>query len=344
MKIIIEYDSIWKNSFLDGGNNCELPKKGRQYVASGQLLTEKSFTERQITLNTVIGVLSRLIGDQRKLYQARKSDDYYFRDIEDKITFVDTPEYSHEIVYLRNVSGNIDKNSFAGEVSIPKEIFASEAGRQLWAVLFLNTEELYAFICNDMLKLKSSRLFAPLLIEERMREISKTKKTEYQKIAGYNEAVQKVFETFPGEYSFQDKKTGEVTAISLENTSLENLYCSALYMQLERLKKEFDVSPLLTPKGGIGGFSKRLCTVKDFVGKYTDKKKPVYGNPFLFKHRAKGVGEQMLTLKKASGTLTISCNIASEQGQELKEMIENAGVSAFPLGKKGLAYVSKIIV
>jgi hypothetical protein len=41
MKMIIEYDSIWKNSFLDGSNDCELPQKGRKYAASGSSLNEK---------------------------------------------------------------------------------------------------------------------------------------------------------------------------------------------------------------------------------------------------------------------------------------------------------------
>ena len=344
MRIIIEYDSIWKNSFLDGSNACKLPKKGRKYIASGASLNKKSFTERQITHNTVMGVLSRLIGDQRKLYQARASDNYYFKELENKITFIDTPEQcSFEIVFLRNISGNLDKNGSAGEISIPKEIFDSEVARQLWAVLWLSIDELYTFICNDVLKLKSERIFAPLLIEERLKEIKCIKKNEFQKTNGYLEATQKVTEVFSEAYSTADKNNpSERVNLPLEKTTLENLYCSALYIQLERLKKRFDVSALLTSKGGIGGFSKRLCTIKDFKGKYTNKKKPVYGNPFLFKQKVKGIGQQTFTLKKASGNLSILIDVDSNKGQELKQFIENAGVSAFSLGKKGLAYVSKI--
>jgi hypothetical protein len=54
------------------------------------------------------------------------------------------------------------------------------------------------------------------------------------------------------------------------------------------------------------------------------------------------VGKVESTLQKASGVLEITLNISPEKAQELKQMIANAGVSAFPLGKKGLAYVSKI--
>jgi hypothetical protein len=34
MQIIIEYESSWRNSFLDGSNNEPLPKGGRNFIAS----------------------------------------------------------------------------------------------------------------------------------------------------------------------------------------------------------------------------------------------------------------------------------------------------------------------
>ncbi|MDO8453645.1 MAG: hypothetical protein Q7S59_03635, partial [Sulfurimonas sp.] len=79
MKIEIEYEASWRNSFLDGSNDEVLPKNGRKYIASSTNLKQKeNFIERTVTLNTVMGLLNRLIGDQRKLYQARKEDKYYF--------------------------------------------------------------------------------------------------------------------------------------------------------------------------------------------------------------------------------------------------------------------------
>ena len=69
MKITIEYESSWRNSFLDGNNNEPLPKKGRDFVGSmTSLKKEGNFLVREITLDTVMGILNRLIGDQRKLY------------------------------------------------------------------------------------------------------------------------------------------------------------------------------------------------------------------------------------------------------------------------------------
>ena len=34
MKIVIDYEASWRNSFLDGVNDEPLPKKGRNFVAS----------------------------------------------------------------------------------------------------------------------------------------------------------------------------------------------------------------------------------------------------------------------------------------------------------------------
>jgi len=89
MKIIIEYDSSWRNSFLDGSNNEPLPKKGRKFIGSMTSLRKpENFKKHELTLDTVMGVLNRLIGDQRKLYQARKdADHYFFKDLESSITF-----------------------------------------------------------------------------------------------------------------------------------------------------------------------------------------------------------------------------------------------------------------
>ena len=47
-------------------------------------------------------------------------------------------------------------------------------------------------------------------------------------------------------------------------------------------------------------------------------------------------------LTKASGQLEINIDIDKDKAREIKTMIENAAVSSFYLGKKGLAYVSDL--
>ena len=55
-----------------------------------------------------------------------------------------------------------------------------------------------------------------------------------------------------------------------------------------------------------------------------------------------GIGRTNLLMTKASGTLEININIDREKAKEIKTMIDNAGVSSFYLGKKGLAYITDI--
>jgi hypothetical protein len=62
MQIIIEYESCWRNSFLDGSNNEALPKKGRKFIASmTNLKKEENYIKRDISFETVMGILNRLI-------------------------------------------------------------------------------------------------------------------------------------------------------------------------------------------------------------------------------------------------------------------------------------------
>ncbi len=130
-----------------------------------------------------------------------------------------------------------------------------------------------------------------------------------------------------------------------EQLPLISLYASALYLQIERLSKKYDLSNTLTKSGGLSGISKRGFTKKDFMDRYTTgSKKLIWGNPFLLKEKKKGEGEVVSILSKASGQLIINLNISKDQARDLEERIENAGVSSFYLGKKGLAYVTDIRV
>ena len=120
------------------------------------------------------------------------------------------------------------------------------------------------------------------------------------------------------------------------------LYCAALYVQISRLGNAY-ISTALSKKGGITGISKRGFTPKDFMERYTTgSKKPIWGNPYQLKEKRKGEGEVVSLLTKANGTLDIHLDIPEEKAEQLKNMIEAAGVSSFYLGKKGLAYVDVI--
>jgi len=336
MKIIIEYESCWRNSFLDGSNNEALPTKGRKFIGSMTSLKKpENFIKREITLDTVMGILNRLIGDQRKLYQARNEEeygDYYFKDIEPLIRFTDKPTRinDNEVTYIRNMTGSTDQNSFTGIIKVQDPLFLSDYSPEFWGILALDFNELCDFIIHKN-KVSKSIPLDPISIISKLELLNKEKSIPNEGIE--NEALQVLNQHFP-EANYLSNK-GEIIPIMF--------YCSALYLQLERLSERFDMSSAKTKAGGISGISKRSFTKKNFMDRFTTgKQKIIWGNPYIRKERIKGVGEVTSFMTKASGTLEIDIDIDRDNAKKLEKIIEDAGVSSFYLGKKGLAYVSKI--
>jgi hypothetical protein len=332
MKIEIEYEASWRNSFLDGDNNEALPKKGRKFIGSITALKKsENYIEREVTHNTVMGILNRLIGEQRKLYQARNDENYFFKEIEPLVSFNDNIKVeNNELVYLRNMSGNTDQNSFTGMIKTNDEMFTSDYSQEFWGVLALDIDELLKFIAHGR-EINESIVLDPLIISDRFVEIGKIKALddEEQVLSALN-VLEKKFEGT----NYKNNK-GKVVPL--------NLYCSALYLQLERLSSQYDLSSALTKSGTITGISKRLFTKKDFMNRFTTgEKKKIFGNPYIAKSFVEGEGQVTSMLTKASGVLEITIDISRDEAKALKKMIENAGVSSFYLGKKGLAYVRSI--
>ena len=336
MKITIDYDSCWRNSFLGGSNNEALPKNGREFLGSmTSLKTEGNFKVCENTLDTVMGILNRLIGDQRKLYQARSKmheNTYYFEDLESKVTFSDKPQLTQEMTFIRNMKGSTDQNSFTGMIKVTDPVFTSEYSSKFWGVLSLDIVNLCDFIVDEELNEVNIEL-EPLSIISRLELLNKEKPQENEGVVA--KAVEVLRSVYPDIEYFNKK--GQVMTISL--------YCSALYLQLSRLQEKYDMSSAKTKAGGISGISKRGFTKKDFMDRYTTgSKKMIWGNPFIKKEKIKGQGEVTSMMTKASGQLEIIIDVDREKGLEIKQLIENAGVSSFYLGKKGLAYVSNIRV
>lgn len=334
MKITIDYESSWRNSFLDGSNNEPLPKSGRKFIGSmTNLKKEGNFIKREVTLDTVMGVLNRLIGDQRKLYQARNDDSYYFKNIEESVKYEDKPSsINTEMTYIRNITGSTDQNSYTGMIKVSDPMFSSDYTPEFWGVLALDFDELCEFIISET-PVTTTIEANPLTIISRLEELNKEKAVTNDGKA--SKTVEVLKKTFPDILYLNRKE--EIVPISL--------YCSALYLQLERLAQRFDVTSAKTKSGAISGISKRGFTKKDFMNRFTtgDKKK-IWGNPYILKERIKGIGEVTSLMTKANGKLEIELNIERTQAKEIQSMIKNAGVSSFYLGKKGLAYVSNIRV
>lgn len=332
MRITIEYESSWRNSFLAGSNNEPLPKTGRKFIGSMTSLKKaEHYIEREVSLDTVMGVLNRLIGDQRKLYQSRQQPHYFFRELEPIVNFNDYPSHvSNEVVYIRNITGSTDQNAYTGMIKVSEPIFTSDYSSELWGILALSIDDLCDFIIEETPTQKTLDL-DPLTITSAFEEINTLKTLPQEgKVKVAFDILNHHFDKFKGV-----NNKNEVYPLAL--------YCSGLYLQLERLEKRYDMRSAKTKSGGLSGISNNGFTKKDFMGRYTTgEKKKIWGNPYVRKERLKGLGEVTSVLKKASGKLEIEIPVEREKAKEIKLMIENAGVSSFYLGKKGLAYVSHI--
>ena len=332
MQIIIEYESSWRNSFLDGEDNTVK----RNFIGSMTALNDKkaeNYKSRSITKNTVMGILNRLIGEQRKLYDARSRDDYYFKSIEDVLQDSDIHDefiLSQEVVYLRNISGSTDQNSFTGMIKLSDPWLSVNYAKEFWSVLWMNLEELFQFIQDKNIESEISPILDPLSILQRLEEVKKIK-------VAVTDEINQVAEILSSRYpNFALKE-------SANKVSVLPLYCSALYLKLDKLTEQHDTTAIRASRGGLTGISHNGFTPKNLMERFTTgQQKIVWGNPYINSKFVKGEGEVKQLLHKASGKLTINLNISKEQARDLEEKIENAGVSSFYLGKKGLAYVTDI--
>jgi hypothetical protein len=234
------------------------------------------------------------------------------------------------MTFIRNITGSTDQNSYTGMIQVNDPMFLSDYSDELWGVLALNLEELCQFIISkNTVQAKIEK--EPLSIIARLEELNKEKPVENENLVNNAFVVlQNKFEKFKG-----INNKGLVFPLAL--------YCSALYLQLDLLSKKYDMSTAKTKAGGISGISNNGITPKDFMNRFTtgDKKK-IWGNPYIHMEFIKGEGKTKHLMTKASGTLEMTLNISRDKAKEIKLMIDNAGVSSFYLGKKGLAYVSAI--
>lgn len=343
MKIRIEYEASWRNSFLDGCNNKLLPRKGRKFIGSMTSLKDSgNYICREITLDTVMGILNRLIGDQRKLYQAREDINYFFKDVEPLISFQDKPkQVNMEMTYIRNITGSTAQSSFSGIIINNSPMLVSDFSKQLWGILALDLEELYDFIANFDYEVDKDISLDPTCICDLSETVSKIRAVEN---TGDTKSAVEILTK-----AFSDIVTDKMPLPYIEkNGSIlpVRLYSGAIYIQLERLKKKFDMTLALTKSGKIPGFSKRGFNGKrDFMKNFvTGGEKKIWGNPYMREDFVKGEGKSKRLLKKVNGQLQININVDRNLAKEIHMMIEKAGVSSFYLGKKGLAYVTDIRV
>jgi len=389
MQIFIEFDSIWQNSFLSGSDDKPIDKNNkRKFIATSK---SDKIDHKKITKSTVLGILSRLIGDQRKLYDARASDNYYFKDKEDLISepIVNLNSWDEQVFLSNKTESRPPLSSYLGVIKEDEKLFFSETAPLLWSILYMDIDELLTFILSDKMNDKKGdskpnsllkrieilQDFEPFVfvkddilrietILEKKKENFRKKEEEYLKLSSPNLKQEKSFiklkeklkkEEFELRENINlflkdkdrevfDKKLGEIIDLLSKKypdkiyydkgkVYVMSLYSIALYLQVERMiSNNLNVDYCLKNSGEIQvqGFSKRNFNgVRDFLNKLAGNHKKTVGTPSV--------------VTKASGELIITLNITQKEADDLKNMIDDAGVSSFYLGKKGLAYVRDII-
>jgi len=245
------------------------------------------------------------------------------------------------------MTGSYDREAFTGPIDTNHWLFISDYSPQLWSLLFCERKELINYIINGI-EPPEKLVPDPRNIVRRMAElktIALTKIEEFELgLSDIKAAIDALNEPLLNEklkclFPTMKKVFQDIGYIENEKVNFRALYSSVLYLKLFRIHEGGGVI-----QGNIKGFSVAGFTAKDFMSCFTKGKKKVYGNPYVKKEKIKGIGEVKSMLTKASGQLEIKLDIDINKAIELKTMIDNAGVSAFYLGKKGLAYVSHIDV
>lgn len=335
MELLIAYHSKWGNSFLSGSNNEPLPKKGRDFCASMKEMRkyEEKYIRRDITKDTVMGILCRLIGDPRKLYQARKEEfgPYLFKEFESLISFEkETSVLSeNQSVVLRNIKAKFDQNGFIGTINDRHPHFVSDYSKKFWSILALDIEQLLTWIISGDQSIVKEVEVSPLDVISNFNRISNIEHDE--KTDQLDKAIAILSSFFDGTDYYKKEKINPLA-----------IYSSSLYLQYERLKDKYDLENLLTDRGVLKGISKRGFTSKNFMELYASGQKRIWTTPYVQTTYIKGEGKVTKALNVEDGIIRVMIKVSNEVGEKISEMIENAGVHTFPVGKKGLGYLLQI--
>ena len=374
MVIYIVYDSCWQNSFLAGSDELPINKNNQRKFKA----TSKSniIDTREIGITTVLGVLCRLIGDQRKLYQARQSSDFYFKDIEKSIKFYHREQISYsETAFIVNKSEDRPpQSSFMGVLSEETPMFFSEYSKNLWSVFDFELNELFDFILKPCVNINPLGQVSPnkylrsrieyiisqdalILLESKLLKLKASIDKESKKHTEKTESGKKI--TDKEETRLKQLKEDY---LELNNSKAANDFNEKLLNVIKKLNKQFPsnetdnkylikdkVYPMALYAAALYIMLDQLKQSGIDMSKFVNKNGNIQGfNPYGFNGirdflnpltgGKKRSGGTPTKISKVSGILEIDLNISPSKANELEEMIDAAGVSSFYFGKKGLAY------
>lgn len=402
MIIKISYESKYSLSTVKDGENIltgmavisENPKKEVKHI----LKKDKSYLENikelnkyypnyqyaDITKNTVIGILCRLVGEVRRVDSLDQN--HPIISLENFISFENkNVTFQNEIVLLHTALKEVQNNA-AGVIPDSKSnhflLSKNTLSETLMSVFNYKTQEEILKFLNLLLnndpslfynhyngEIKANTFVVNYLNAEKNHgEVIKgiifnenentLKEIGGRLFFGKSEKVQEL-EKF---IRFSEKKPTDIKLKreQLEINEIYNIWGFLFSKKISFLtqnnlfKKELSNS-LNRDKTSIKGLAPNSAsmTIKDFYSNFVTDKKTSWSMPYSvdlkkdlfstedieFFNKDSKVG-----LTKESGELIIKINVPLEQELDIYKKIENAGVNTFHMGKKGLAYVSDIIL
>lgn len=334
MEIKIKYKSIWGNSFLSSPEDIK-----RKYIASSKGLKNKdNYKKRDIEITTVYGLLYRFMGARHSLSKLLNEDNSIINGLikNGSISFENIKSSeSNELVYLRNNANNTGQYS-----GVPDESLIDMGLMNAIDVLFFNRTELIDYLVNDKKKKIDIDKISIIDISKKIEEIYKDKSLNVEKSEDKD---------FSDEYKELNKAYKKIINKDIDKDA--NIGLLAINKSThENFKNKNEALKYLTTNATFTGVSLNgnSFTLKNFMEKFASSKIS-YGNPyqidlFITNPHSKESKKMKINKKltKSDGLLTIKIDCDRNTAQEIKEYINNAGVSAFYLGKKGLAYIDKI--
>lgn len=394
MKIKIRYSSKWSNSFSDPitkKNNAvslgaiQESIKGKKVTINENDSYEEimkkindvhpNFQYNAITQNTVLGVVSRLLGEIRYLNNFIEVEkEHIINKLKDKISFtLEDQNMFNEIVRLSTPEKEVQSNGAGviGEKAKNNILLTKNEYSELFYSVFnivdLDTLKEFIEVLKNSKKLEDLKYFfvkKDLLYKENF-ELHKFIEL-YNKNVKQTESLDKEYRNMlSGKIEINSDIVDYIEVIKeigKLNHNDENFHLKPKFINMAGvlvylvsnflLRNQYEIKGVLVEsKGNIKGIAEASggLTIKDFYNAFASKKtssdSPYFlKSKFFNKKENKKInqGDFSLGITKEDGILNINIDVDEEEAVELKNIINAVGVSTFQLGKKGLAYVERI--